>query len=439
MSESQPPSAPSSRRAAREARNEQAVSAPTPTPQQPQVPAQPVPAPRAPEDASVVNADVVSADSRQSRLEQLYAEEERAVRVKRRRPKRGLWITLIIVLVLGGGLAYGVNYLWTTYEPQVRELMGWTEPKDYDEGLANGEAVITISSGDTGETISTSLYEAGVTKTSDAFYSYLIETEQNPTFFPGVYRLQKQMTSAAALEALEDPANKADHSALLREGLTLDQSLTTLSESLGIPLADFEAAAANPAAFGVAADSLDGWLFPALYEFRPEATATEVLQTLVNRTVKALDEHGVAAEDRQRILTIASIIEREARQTEDFYRVSRVIQNRLNIDMKLQMDSTAQFGYGELHDGTVSSSAEALEDDNPWNTYVITGLPVGPISNPGDLAIDAALNPAEGDWLYFVTVNLETGQTVFTNNYEDHLAASDDWRAWCTEHPDAGC
>src|SRR5690606_26260663 len=109
------------------------------------------------------------------------------------------------------------------------------------------------------------------------------------------------------------------------------------------------------------------------------------------RTVQSLDASGVPVEDRQRILTIASIIQREARFEADMQKVSTVIQNRLNPNNQetfglLQMDSTAQYGYGEMHDGTVSSSAEALEDDNPWNTYLHPGLPVGPISNPGDTA-----------------------------------------------------
>ena len=148
-------------------------------------------------------------------------------------------------------------------------------------------------------------------------------------------------------------------------------------------------------------------------------TAQDVIQTLVDRTVQSLDDAGVPVEDRQRVLTIASIIQREARYEEDLQKVSTVIQNRLDPDNQetfglLQMDSTAQYGYGEMHDGTVSSSDEALADPNPWNTYVHTGLPIGPIANPGDVAIDAAMHPADGDWLYFVTVNLDTGETVFT-------------------------
>ena len=128
---------------------------------------------------------------------------------------------------------------------------------------------------------------------------------------------------------------------------------------------------------------------------------------------------------RQEILIKASIIQREARFEQDFYKVARVIENRMMPDNQetfglLQMDSTAQYGYGELHDGTVSTSEEAQFDDNPWNTYVHPGLPIGPIANPGDTAIDAAMHPADGPWLYFVTVNLETGETVFTETYAEH-------------------
>jgi UPF0755 protein len=87
----------------------------------------------------------------------------------------------------------------------------------------------------------------------------------------------------------------------------------------------------------------------------------------------------------------------------------------------------------------VSSSEEALNDPNPWNTYYHTGLPIGPISNPGDVAIDAAMHPADGPWLYFVTVNLDTGETVFTSTYSEHLEYVDQWQQWCGEHPDSGC
>lgn len=362
----------------------------------------------------------------------------------KRRRRIGGWIALGVVLVILAGIAGGGLWVWNAYEPQIRELMGWTEPKDYAAGMAEGEAFVTIVAGDTGSPISQSLFDAGITKTPTAFYDYLITTAQNPPFVPGVFRLQKQMTSEAALAALLDPASKMENSAQLREGLTVAQSLPILAEGTGVPLADLEAAAAAPATFGVSADSLEGWLFPATYSFNPGVTATQIIQTLVDRAVQSLDAAGVPVEDRQRILTIASIIQREARFTADFYKVSRVIQNRLDPGNqqtfgKLQMDSTAQYGYGEMHDGTVSTSQAALDDQNPWNTYYVTGLPIGPIANPGDVAIDAAMHPADGDWLYFVTVNLDTGETVFTSNLNDHNKAVAQWQAWCSDHPDSGC
>ncbi|MET0812932.1 MAG: endolytic transglycosylase MltG [Microbacterium sp.] len=292
-----------------------------------------------------------------------------------------------------------------------------------------------------------------MTKTPEAFYDYLIEEGLNPTFYPGAYKMQLQMTSAAALAALEDPANKLENTAQLREGLTVEQSLPLLADGTGIPLADFQAAVADPTVYGVPLDPavaaaagqpLEGWLFPATYTFDPGVTAQDVVQTLVDRTIQSLDSAGVPEADRQRILTEASIIQREARFEADMKKVATVINNRMDPSNQetfglLQMDSTAQYGYGEMHDGTVSSSGEALDDPNPWNTYVNTGLPVGPISNPGDVAIAAAMNPEPGDWLYFVTVNLNTGETVFTTNINDHNRAVAQWIDWCKANPDAGC
>ncbi|MBW9095198.1 endolytic transglycosylase MltG [Microbacterium jejuense] len=371
----------------------------------------------------------------------------------KKRRRIGGWIALGVVLLILGGIAAGGLYVWNTYEPQIRKVMGWEEPKDYEAGLANGETSITIMSGDTGQPISEALFNAGVTKTAGAFYDYLIETGQNPNFQPGVYKLQKQMTSEAALAALMDPANRQENTAQIPEGYSVDGTLERISEGTGIPLADLQAAAADPSVYGISVDPaiaaaggqpLEGWLFPATYTFDPGTTAQAAIQTLVNRTIQSLDAAGVPVEKRQEILTTASIIQREARYEADMQKVSRVILNRLDANNqetfgKLQMDSTAQYGYGELHAGSASTSDEAQNDPNPWNTYVHTGLPIGPISNPGDVAIDAAMHPADGPWLYFVTVNMDTGETIFTNTYNEHLKYVKQMQQWCSEHPDSGC
>jgi Ser-tRNA(Ala) deacylase AlaX/RNase H-fold protein (predicted Holliday junction resolvase) len=174
----------------------------------------------------------------------------------------------------GGGF-----YVWNTYEDKIRAFMGWEEPKDYEDGIAEGDATVTIVTGDTGSTISTSLFQAGVTKTDTAFYDYLIKTGQNPDFQPGVYTLKQKMSSAAALKALEGPSSRRENTAQLPEGLTMGSTLTRLADGTGIPLADLQAAVADPSQYGVSATTLEGWLFPATYTFDPGTTAQQVIKT----------------------------------------------------------------------------------------------------------------------------------------------------------------
>ena len=357
----------------------------------------------------------------------------------RKKSRIAKWVVLIVILAILGSIVAAGAWVWNTYEPQIRSVMGWEEPKDFEPGEATGEVLVTVVSGDTGSTISQTLFDQGVTKTPTAFYDHLIATAQDPTFQPGVYALQQRMTSEAALTLILDPASKRQNAAQLREGLTVDQTVEVLAQGTGMPVEDFTAAVADPSAYGVAADTLEGWLFPATYQFDPGLSATDIVRTMVDRTLESLDAAGVPQERREEILTTASIIQREARLSDDFYKVSRVIANRLADGMPLQMDSTAQYGYNEMHDGTVSSSAEALEDDNPWNTYVRAGLPAGPIANPGDDAIDAAMNPADGPWLYFVTWNMDTGETIFSATYEEHQAGIEQWHAWCDANDNRGC
>ncbi len=370
-------------------------------------------------------------------LDSLFAPEKHDD-VPPKRRGRGCLVALIIVLVVVGGIAAGGAWAWSIYGDRISEIMGWGEPKDYEAGQAQGEALVTIKSGDTGRSVSTALHQAGVTKTDEVFYEWLIEENANVTFHPGVYQLQQQMTAEAALEALQDPANRMENTVRIPEGGTIESSLPRIVDGVGIPLEELQAAVGDPTAYGVQAESLEGWLFPAVYTFDPGVTATEVIARMVERTRESLAEAGVPDADAQRVLTVASIIEREGR-TADFPKVSRVIYNRIDQGMKLQMDSTAQYGFGELHAGSASTSKEAQNDPNDWNTYYITGLPKTPIANPSYAAIDAATHPADGPWLYFVTINLNTGETQFSETYEEHQRGITKWHAWCRENPDAGC
>ncbi|WP_091233375.1 endolytic transglycosylase MltG [Microbacterium sp. 3J1] len=391
----------------------------------------------APRDSALAD-DVPASGGRLEDLFHSHDDEGGGAKPPKKKRRTGCLVALIIVLAVVGGIAGAGVWAWNTYGDRISETLGWGDPKDWEPGIATGEVLVTIEEGDTGGPVSTALFEAGVTRTEDVFYDYLVDEGIAVTFYPGNYRLQEKMTAEAALEALKNPDNKLENSASVGEGATVASSLPGIAESLAIPIEELEAAVADPSVYGVTAQTLEGWLFPAVYTFDPGVTAPQVIQRMVDRTRESLDAAGVPAEEAQRVLTIASIIQREG-LTADFPKVSRVIENRLDIDMLLQMDSTAQYGYGSLHEGVVSSSAEALEDPNPWNTYVHTGLPATPIASPSDAAIDAAMHPADGPWLYFVTVNLATGETQFSETYEEHLEGVEKWDQWCKENPDGGC
>lgn len=421
--------APGSRRARREARMVSEADAFDLTP--------PDGAPEAGHPASDAPAAHESTAAGTTPLDDLFA-PERHHDVPRKKRGRGCLIGLIIVVVLLGGIAVGGAWVYNTYQGKIDELMGWGEPKDYEPGLATGEALVTIEKGDTGSPVSTALFQAGVTKTKSVFYDYLVDEGSAATFYPGVYKLQKKMTAAAALKALEDPKSRMENTVRIPEGSTVESSLPLIASGVGLEIDDLKVAVKDPTAYGVSASSLEGWLFPAVYTFDPGSDAKTVITQMVERTRKSLTSVGVSDADAQRVLTIASIIEREGR-TPDFAKISRVIENRLDDGMMLQMDSTAQYGYGELHAGTASTSAQAQHNDNPWNTYVITGLPETPISNPGDAAIEAAMHPADGPWLYFVTVNMATGETQFSTTYEEHQQGITKMRAWCKANPGSGC
>ncbi|MDQ1084259.1 endolytic transglycosylase MltG [Microbacterium sp. SORGH_AS_0344] len=232
----------------------------------------------------------------------------------RKRRRVGGWIALGVVLLLVGGIAGGGMALWNTYGERVQAFFGGDEPVEYEAGQATGETRVTIVAGDTGASVSPKMFEAGVTKAADSLYKYMVDNSVVFTFQPGVYKLQQQMTSEAALAALRLPENRLNYSVQLREGLTLAQSLDLISEQLGIARTVLDAAVADPSQYGVPASTLEGWIFPATYDFDEGVTAQQVIDTMVRRTVQSLDAAGVPESDRGRILIIASIIEREAPQ-----------------------------------------------------------------------------------------------------------------------------
>lgn len=347
-------------------------------------------------------------------------------------------VSLIVAAVLLGGLGAVGAIAWAEYGDRISQALGWTS-NDY-EGEGTGEVLITITSGEIGEDIAASLAEADVVKTSEAFYALLLEQDPAVEFHPGTYRLKLQMSSAAALAALEDPANRMELTVTIPEGSRTVRAFELISGVTEIPLADFEAANADPQRFGLPeqAVSLEGYLFPATYTFTPEDTADTVIQKMIDRMYQALAEHGVPAGDEYRVLTLASVVQLEAGSNpEDFPKIARVFLNRLDQGVLLQSDATVAYGTGNTH--TVWTTPEERADtSNLWNTYALPGLPVGPIGMPGDVAIDAAMHPVDGPWMFFMPINLETGETAYAVTGEEHEANVQRLAEWCTAAREQG-
>ncbi|WP_316289825.1 endolytic transglycosylase MltG [Clavibacter michiganensis] len=355
-----------------------------------------------------------------------------APKPKRRHPKWP-YVVLLLVVLFGGAAVIATSL----FGPVVSALLTPAEPTDYD-GDGSGEVQVVVKTGDTGSTIGDTLASQDVVKTSKAFYQAVVASGGEVVFQPGTYTLRKQMSAASALALLQDPASQSQAKVTIPEGQTAAQAFELIAEGTGTPVADLEAAASDRAALGIPAEApnIEGYLFPATYDFPPGTSATDMVKTMVSRTFQALDQAGVAPADRHRVLTLAALIQKEARFEGDFYKVSRVFQNRIAIGMPLQSDATVAYGANSV--GRVTTTDAERADDNPWNTYVHPGLPVGPISNPGDLAIKAALAPADGPWLYFVTVNTITGDTVFSQTYEEHQKAVAQWQQFMKDNPGNG-
>ena len=348
------------------------------------------------------------------------------------RRRRGPWGWIIALVVVLGLLVAGGVYVWNTYGEKIQDVLGIAPPNDYS-GEGNGEEVtIVIESGDIGSDVATKLEQAGVTKTFDAFYELLLD-DDSITFEPGNYRLQKEMSAAAALKALQDPANKLVNQATIPEGVTAESALELIHAATDIPLEELKAEAANFTQFGIPANapSIEGWLFPATYQFDPGTTAHDAIKMLVDKMLETLDAAGVAPDKRFTVLTMASVVQRESGpNVADMPKIARVFQNRIDRGMNLQSDATVHYGVGDT--SSVWTTPEQRADaSNPYNTYANPGLPVGPIGLPGADAINATVHPADGTWLYFVTVNLKTGETVFSNTLDEHDRAAQQLYDWC--------
>lgn len=300
---------------------------------------------------------------------------------------------------------------------------------DYAEGNPGVEIVVDVPEGATGSAIATILYSEAVVKSRAAFFALAVIDSRAAKIAPGAHRMNRHISSREALDQLLDTSRIAN---LIRitEGAWTDEILL-LMEKAGFPKPDLTNALSQlqrPAGFS----GNEGIFFPAQYSFGASSTALDALQSMVDRfgrEAKAAGiDQGVDGFSAMQLLAIASIIQAEG-DASDFSKISQVIRNRLKLGMPLQLDTTVN--YVTRTRGHVFLSTAATHTASPFNTYLHYGLPPGPIGNPGRAALDAALHPAAGNWIFFITV--KPGDTRFTdsnsqfltwkNEYEKNLAA----------------
>ena len=338
---------------------------------------------------------------------------------RRRQRSDARWLGVLFVLLLVVGLGYGA--VWAGG----KVLSQFESAPDYS-GPGSGEVVIEVQPGQTAATVATTLKENDVIASRQAFLEVANPDPRASSIQPGFYRLLKQMRAADAFELLLDPSARVVGRVTIPEGYTVPQTLDALSKATEIPLPDYQAAAADPASLGLpqyAENRLEGFLFPATYEVEPGATARDVLAMMVARFNQAAETVGLEARAAElgispyEAVIVGSLIERESRVDEELPKVATVVYNRLDQGIPLGIDAAILFGLGRTSGGLTASD---LAKDTPYENRRKPGLPPTPIASPGEAALTAALNPAEGDWLYYVLADRE-GNHLFTSDYDEFL------------------
>ncbi len=328
-----------------------------------------------------------------------------------RSKRRGRVLAPLLAVVLLAVLAVGGYTVFKRFQS-----------KDFT-GSGTGTVTVQVLKGDTATSIAPRLVKLGVVASTTSFIA-AAKANSNPAGLePGFFRLHLHMNSALAYKLLLSPSARIQTVVTIPEGLRLTQILSRLENAhSSISAADYAAAIKNTNALGLpsyANGNPEGYLFPATYTIIPGETALQVLQQMVTRfkqeattiNLPAAAKKGNLTENQ--VITVASILMAEGGNPKYYPKIAEVIYNRLNQGIPLQLDSTVNFALAKTGIGL---TAAQLKVKSPYNTFIHKGLPPGPIDSPGNTAIEAALHPDHGNLTFFVTVNLKTGLTEFTNN-----------------------
>lgn len=335
---------------------------------------------------------------------------------------------VVAVVLLLVAAAFGVQKAYVIF----------SGPPDYS-GNGSTSVTVEVTAGQTLAAVGNTLKQAHVVKSVDAFIAAAQANPKSGNLQPGVYQLKLHMSSSSALTALLDDHSRVSNKVVIPEGKRVSWILERIHQKTQLPIAELQISIAHADTLGLPAyahSNPEGFLFPATYSFSPTATADEVIRAMISKfneesaTIDIEARATTIGKSPYEILTVASLLQVEA-HPRDFSKVAQVVYNRLNAPMRLQFDSTVNYG---LNKSDVILTTAQLAIDTPYNMYLHDGLPPTPINNPGTAAIEAALNPEVGNWLYFITTDLDTQETKFTNSYSTFLKYKNEFLAYCTAH-----
>lgn len=293
--------------------------------------------------------------------------------------------------------------------------------------ISNSEEVV-IKEGESFYSFLSELKQEGKIKNTFLIKVYTKITGANLDIIPGEYVLDNDMSTKEIIELLKSTSDHNVVNFTIPEGFTIDDIAKKLEDEDLCLAEDFiNAVKEYPLPSYIKDNSekrynLEGFLFPDTYKFEKGVTPEYIIETLLNRFEEVWNEIvtelgiKVDTEDIEKVITVASMIEKEARDDEERSLISSVIYNRLDEGMTLGIDATVLYAHGVHKEKLYYKD---LEIESPYNTYLYLGLPIGPISNPGAPSIIAALRPDNTDYLFYLLA--EDDKHYFTNNYDDFL------------------
>ncbi len=355
-----------------------------------------------------------------------------APKKKKRKKNRGrpktwvisLWVVLSLLSIMALGAGIALYYVWSNLQP-----MPAGETKQ-----------VTISRGMSANSVASTLEENGIIKNSFVFGYYLQLKDEGSKFQAGLYEMNPGMDNAAIIAKLNAGDTIAEETIrfTIPEGFTVLQIADKLAADGLVNKEKFLELAENGRSWGTAEAALtipdddklhkrlEGYMFPETYEMKKGSTEEQIIARMLQETDRklatlpegwqdAMEESGKTLHE---IMTIASLIEREVVVDEERALVSSVIYNRLAEPMRLQIDAAVQYALDEPKERLLTKD---LEIDSPYNTYKNDGLPPGPIASPSLASIEAALFPAESDYLFYVTKKDGSQTHLFAKTYNEHL------------------